>query len=129
MLYIGDRIKEERKLLGLTQAQFAQQVGVQTMSQFNYEKGKRAPDAIYLEKAAIVGVDVLYIITGQRTPNLNGITNDEAEIIRLYRSAPLSVKTAIYGALTSTISPSGSTSISVSGSGQRIAGRDYNEKK
>ncbi|WP_162505583.1 XRE family transcriptional regulator [Candidatus Arsenophonus triatominarum] len=83
----------------------------------------------YLEKAAIVGVDVLYIITGQRTPNLNGITNDEAEIIRLYRSAPLSVKTAIYGALTSTISPSGSTSISVTDSGQRIAGRDYNERK
>ncbi|HGJ5877323.1 MAG TPA: XRE family transcriptional regulator [Arsenophonus sp.] len=87
------------------------------------------PDAAYLEKAAIAGVDVLYIITGQRTPNLNGITNDEAEIIQFYRSAPLSVKTAIYGALTSTTTPSGNPSINVTGSGQRIAGRDYNERK
>uniref|UniRef100_A0A3B0LVG0 HTH cro/C1-type domain-containing protein n=1 Tax=Arsenophonus endosymbiont of Trialeurodes vaporariorum TaxID=235567 RepID=A0A3B0LVG0_9GAMM len=129
MTNLAKKIKEERKRIGLTQVQFAKVAGVQPTTQVNYEKGIRVPDAAYLKKAAIAGVDVLYIITGQRTPNLNGITNDEAEIIQLYRSASLYVKTAIYGALTSTTSPSGDTSISVTGSGQHIAGRDYSERK
>ncbi|MFV9997287.1 MAG: helix-turn-helix domain-containing protein [Arsenophonus endosymbiont of Dermacentor nuttalli] len=119
---LAEKIREERKRIGLTQVQFAKVAGVQPTTQVNYEKGIRVPDAAYLEKVAITGVDVLYIITGQRASNLNGITNDEAEIIQLYRSAPLSVKTAVYGALTSTTAPSGNTSISVTGSGQRIVG-------
>lgn len=36
-------------------------------AQQNYEYGKRHPDTRYLEKAAALGVDVQYVITGVRS--------------------------------------------------------------
>ena len=50
MLSLPERIREERKRLGLTQVQFAEIAGVQPTTQINYEKGTRTPDAGYLEK-------------------------------------------------------------------------------
>jgi len=38
---------------------------VTKMSQINYEKGERSPDAAYLEAIAAAGADVQYIITGR----------------------------------------------------------------
>ncbi len=34
----------------------------------NYEKGTRNPDAYYLATLAAIGIDVLYLLTGERTP-------------------------------------------------------------
>lgn len=65
---IGDRLKEERTRLGLNQTEFASMAGVQKNAQSNYEKGDRNPDAAYLAAIATAGVDVLYIITGNRMP-------------------------------------------------------------
>lgn len=63
---LGERLKLERQRLGLNQADFGAKVGVSKTSQFNYEAGGRSPDATYLQQASELGVDVHYVITGQR---------------------------------------------------------------
>ncbi|MDD5328789.1 MAG: helix-turn-helix transcriptional regulator [Sulfuricella sp.] len=62
---IGNRIREERKRLGLSQDAFAKQVGVHRRSQINYESGDREPDTTYLESISRVGVDVGFVLTGE----------------------------------------------------------------
>ncbi|PRC91949.1 helix-turn-helix domain-containing protein [Solimicrobium silvestre] len=66
LLDIGVRLKEERKRLGMSQTAFAAIGGTKRASQFNYESGGRAPDAAYLAAISETGVDVLYVLTGQR---------------------------------------------------------------
>ncbi len=86
LLNIGERLKEERVRLGYNQADFAAIAGVAKTSQFNYEKGERSPDAAYLAAVAERGVDVLYVVTGARTPQLaEALTVREAEILDSYR--------------------------------------------
>jgi len=77
------------------------EAGLVTMrSQRNYEKGERFPDAAYLAAIAKVGVDVRYIVTGQREgPAPEVFSADERELIALFRAAPLAVKAAAIGAL------------------------------
>lgn len=65
---IGERLREERERTGLIQAAFAERAGVAKTTQFNYEKDERAPDALYLAAIAALGIDVLYILTGERNP-------------------------------------------------------------
>jgi transcriptional regulator with XRE-family HTH domain len=64
---IGRRLREERERLAVTQADFAARVQCDRKSQVNYEAGARAPSADYLARAADIGVDVLYVVTGVRT--------------------------------------------------------------
>lgn len=84
---IGERLKEERERLGLNQTEFAALAGASKNTQYNYEKGERSPDANYLAAAAHQGVDVLYVITGQRLPSSEtSLAVGEAEILRQIRS-------------------------------------------
>ncbi len=39
---------------------------INDVTQSNYEKSKRTPDATYLNKAAKAGIDVNYVITGEK---------------------------------------------------------------
>lgn len=64
---IGSRIKEERERLRLSQAEFGELAGVKQQAQLNYEKNTRSPDANYLHNLSTHGVDIQYIITGNRT--------------------------------------------------------------
>lgn len=70
MSKIGERLREERKRLGMSQEAFGALAGVKTNAQFNYEAGNRSPDSDYLSALAKHGVDVLYVLTGRRTPGL-----------------------------------------------------------
>ncbi|MBS7349289.1 MAG: helix-turn-helix transcriptional regulator [Comamonas sp.] len=63
---IGSRLREERERLGMTQEAFGQAGGVLKRALIRYEKGERAPDATFLAALAAAGVDVLYVLTGQR---------------------------------------------------------------
>lgn len=84
---IGDRLKEERERLGLSQTDFAAIAGASKNSQYNYEKGERSPDAIYLAAAAQQGVDVLYVVTGERKPQAaDSITAEDSQLIDQYHS-------------------------------------------
>lgn len=86
---IGDRLKEERQRLGLNQSDFAAFAGVAKNSQLNYEKGERSPDAGYLAAIAEKGVDVLYVVTGKRTPAAaDAISEAEADLLEHFRLLP-----------------------------------------
>ncbi|MFC0708847.1 helix-turn-helix domain-containing protein [Azorhizophilus paspali] len=84
---IGDRLKEERLRLGMNQTEFAAITGVTKNSQFNYEKGERSPDAAYLAAASAAGVDVLYVLTGNRVPMAaETLSEKESTMVEKYRS-------------------------------------------
>lgn len=64
---LGDRLKEERIRLGYSQPAFAELVDATKQSQIRWEQGRSNPDGAALEAWAKIGVDVLYVITGQRS--------------------------------------------------------------
>ena len=97
------RLKEERGRLQLNQRDFAALGGVTKDAQLNYENGSRRPDASYLEAIAAQGVDVLYLLTGQR--DTSTLTPDEADLVRRYREAPGAVRAAALAALTAGAAP------------------------
>ncbi len=69
---------------------------VSKTTQFNYEKGERSPDAPYLAKIALAGVDVLYVVTGQRSALNNAdLSAEETELLNHYRSMPDSDRAAV----------------------------------
>lgn len=83
MFSLGDRLREERKRLGYSQVAFAALGGASKGSQLAWEKGAAAPNAEFLHLIARFGVDVLYVITGQRSSN--GLSVEEAELLAVYR--------------------------------------------
>lgn len=62
----GQRLREARELLGMSQTAFAELGGVQKRTQINYEGDKRRPDASYLAAVAAAGVDVQFVVTDER---------------------------------------------------------------
>lgn len=97
-LSIGERLKEERERLGLSQLAFGELGGVKKLAQHNYEKGDRYPDALYLSALAKFGIDIQYVVTGERSASV--MAQDETRLIELYRAAPVVVKAAVLSALT-----------------------------
>ena len=63
----GSRLADERKRLGLKQAEFAELVGTDVPKQSLYENDRRELRADYLARLAGAKVDVVYILTGQRS--------------------------------------------------------------
>lgn len=66
MCTFGERLRSERNRLLLTQDQMAEKAGVTKQTQGLYERDKRSPNAEYLLALAGLGLDVLYVLTGQR---------------------------------------------------------------
>jgi transcriptional regulator with XRE-family HTH domain len=83
---IGERLKDERVRLGKSQTDMASVGGVGKTTQINYEKGVRSPDAAYLAAVAAAGVDVLYVLTGQRSSGEETLAPDEAALLDNYRN-------------------------------------------
>lgn len=86
MVLIGERLKEERDRLGLTQEQMAGRLDVTQKTQGLYERGQRMPNAEYLAVMADLGCDVLYVLTGQRTPAAQPLSVREACMLENYRA-------------------------------------------
>lgn len=95
MGYFSDRLKEERKRLGLNQDEFAALGGVKKGAQFNYENGSRNPDSEYLTAIAAAGVDVLYLLTGEQTSS--ALPDDEKELLSGYRGLDIRGKAGVLG--------------------------------
>ena len=97
MSTIGERLKEERVRLDLSQTALGEACGVTKQSQINYEKNERAPDALYLAALAAAGADVLYILTGARAAAPPGppLAPDEAALLDNYRHSPPEGQTAL----------------------------------
>lgn len=81
----GERLKEERERMALSQEAFGAIGGVQKLAQRNYEKGNRNPDASYMSAIAAAGADVLYILTGQRIDNQSALSPREKALLDNYR--------------------------------------------
>ncbi|NGO90497.1 MAG: helix-turn-helix domain-containing protein, partial [Halomonas sp.] len=64
---IGERLREERERIGLSQTALAQIGGVGKTTQIKYEKGASSPDSSYLSAVSDEGVDVFYVLKGQRS--------------------------------------------------------------
>jgi transcriptional regulator with XRE-family HTH domain len=78
---IGRRLKEERLTVGMSQPAFAEVGGVKKLTQIAYEQGKRSPDAKYLAAVFQLGVDVGYILSGERAGK--GAGNLDKEVIAI----------------------------------------------
>ena len=84
---LNERIKEERERLGYSQTAFAALAEASKHSQINWEKGIGTPTASVLAAWAPHGVDVLYILTGQRQAQ-TGVTltpRQAAHLLRIQR--------------------------------------------
>ncbi|KQQ56121.1 Cro/Cl family transcriptional regulator [Pseudomonas sp. Leaf127] len=90
------RLRQERRALGLTQQKFAALGGVEANAQAMYESAVRIPRSAYLVALSQHGVDVLYLISGRRTPlELDMLSGAEREVITRFRSLAPTQKHAI----------------------------------
>lgn len=64
---LGERLRQERLRLGLTQEELANCTGIHRRTQANYELGKTAPDMAYFQALRRVGLDPTYIETGTKS--------------------------------------------------------------
>ena len=64
MSTISERLREERKRLGLSQGEFADLLSIHRNTQARYERGEREPDTAYLEALRAVHVNVNYVLFG-----------------------------------------------------------------
>lgn len=86
--FVGARLKEERERLRFSQADFAALGGASKRAQIEWEKGGAMPNAEFLALAAKAGLDVLYVVTGQRVPQAaNALSPDEAALVDNYQHA------------------------------------------
>ncbi len=96
---LADRFKSERERLALTQPRVADLAGVGKTTVINWEKGLSSPTAVQLSALAEVGLDVLYVITGQRTGGAAApapaLAPDEEILLDNYRHAPAGVRAGV----------------------------------
>ncbi|UJA03480.1 XRE family transcriptional regulator [Acinetobacter johnsonii] len=87
----GERLRQERSRLGLSQKDFAALFGKQNMAVMRYEKGERVMWQDDLEALHASGVDVWYLITGERSrPDL--LSDDAKELLKLWDAVEPSQK-------------------------------------
>lgn len=92
----GSRLREERERLGMSQTEFAAVAGASKHSQINWEKGTAFPNSAALGAWAKIGLDVLYVVTGQRsTPVADELPPDETILLSNYRAASSEGKAAL----------------------------------
>ncbi|WP_197672299.1 hypothetical protein [Cupriavidus nantongensis] len=70
----------------MSQEQLGEVGGVKRLAQMRYESDERSPDAVYLAAIGGIGVDVLYVLTGNRTPAAT-ITAEERALLDNYKHA------------------------------------------
>lgn len=102
---IGERLREERERLGFSQPAFGAIGGVAKRAQINYEQGARMPDASYLAAVTKVGVDTIYVLTGERRAAAV-LTPEEHALLGHFRDASKDVRRAAIGALVGAAAPS-----------------------
>ncbi len=94
---IGERLKEERSRLGFSQTDLGAAGGVGKTTQINYEKGAGSPDAKYLAAVSPLGIDVLYVVTGERKPLPNTcLSADAAAFLEVYQQVSESDREVLF---------------------------------
>lgn len=62
----GERLRTERLRIGMQQLELADACEVARKTLSVWEKGEQTPNAAVLARMAAAGIDVLYVVTGQR---------------------------------------------------------------
>lgn len=66
----------------------AKNLGVSRRTVVAWEKGEQSPNGLMLSHAANMGVDVLYVLTGQRIPqSAQSLTAEDTELLADYHAA------------------------------------------
>jgi len=121
LIAIGERLRVIRGRL--TQSAFAERLEMERKTVGRYESGERAPDALALLRLmSEFGADPAWVLTG--TGAAPQITEDERELLALYRSASLTGKMAAVGALQGAMNAAPSQAEQRSRDSRHIAGRD-----
>jgi hypothetical protein len=79
----------------MTQQDFGAHGGVTDKTQILYEKNERVPDLRYLIGIAALGVDVQYVITGQRSGSC--ISLEEQALLASFRSLDVKGRAGVFG--------------------------------
>ncbi|WP_373389009.1 helix-turn-helix domain-containing protein [Pseudomonas alcaligenes] len=134
---LGERLKAERERLGYNQTDFAAFVGASKRTQIGWEQDRSAPDARALAVWVGEGLDSNFLLTGERS---NAATSthlpaDEQLLLEAYRGMAAPARKALLAELlmggkkAKPKAPTAEAGIKVSGSGHRVAGRDFKERK
>lgn len=94
---VGDRLREERIRLGIDQRSFGPLGGVNRNSQINYEAGRTPCNVEYLLKLAAHGVDIGYVLTGQRSDSSLGFM--EKQVFEMFGQLSSREKGAVFSLL------------------------------
>ena len=92
----GARLAEERKRLGLKQAEFASLVGTDVPKQSLYENDRRELRADYLARLADARVDVVYVLTGQRSEG-TWMSTGASDLLSAYLGLPADIQQSLLG--------------------------------
>ncbi|HEX8527476.1 helix-turn-helix domain-containing protein [Allosphingosinicella sp.] len=90
----GARLAEERKRLGLKQAEFAGLVGTDVPKQSLYENDRRELRAEYLARLVEADVDVVYILTGRRS-DAEWLGENASDLLTSYLALPPELRHAL----------------------------------
>ena len=90
----GARLAEERKRLGLKQAEFASLVGTDVPKQSLYENDRRELRADYLSRLAAAKVDVVYVLTAKRSEGA-WLGEEASHLLSAYLALPEDLQEAV----------------------------------
>lgn len=94
--HIGERLRDERARLGLSQVVFSDACGVNRSTLATWEKGEQSPTAAVLSQMAGLGVDVLYVVTGVRAPLSSGaLSQEERQLVASYKQGDALARQAL----------------------------------
>ncbi len=79
-MLIGDRLRELRLSLGMSQTDFGEKCGVTKKTQIFYESNKRKPKADYWEAAALLGININYVLTGKVISDSENIKKEQIKV-------------------------------------------------
>lgn len=99
---IGQRIKERRKELKITQTQIQQETSISSGNLSCIENGKYLPSAVaLLELSKILDCSIDWMLTGKSSisENTSILDNEEAELLNGFRELPEDDKEELMGLL------------------------------
>lgn len=97
----SERLKEERIRLNQKQNDIAKVCEISARTWGKYEHAESLPDASVLSKLSYIGFDVLYLLTGNRSPVI-ALNLDEQILLARYRRANDGVRFGINSILETT---------------------------
>lgn len=100
----------------------------------SWERGTAFPNAAFLSAVAKAGVDVLYVLTGERAASLPaGLSAEEQLLVESYRALPVTRRKAVLadlltGGAARPAARKAAGGVVVTGNNNRTSGGNYDEK-